>query len=79
MVLTCWQQKPLFINTKIADAVTFLKNKGYNLVLATSPVFPEIAIHERMTWNDVFPKIFLIFPLLKILLLLNQIPDTIKS
>ncbi len=45
-------------NTKIADAVTFLKNKGYNLVLATSPVFPEIAIHERMTWNDVFPEDF---------------------
>ena len=45
-------------NTLISDTVTYLKNKGYNMILATSPVFPEIAIMERMKWNDVFPEDF---------------------
>lgn len=32
------------------DAVMQLKDKGYGVVLATSPVFPEIAVKERLSW-----------------------------
>ncbi len=32
------------------DVVMELKNKGYGVVLATSPVFPEIAVKERLSW-----------------------------
>lgn len=32
------------------DAVMMLKDKGYRVVLATSPVFPEIAVKERLSW-----------------------------
>ena len=45
-------------NTIIADTVTLLKNKGYNMILATSPVFPALAVFERMKWNDIFPEDF---------------------
>ncbi len=45
-------------NTIVPDSITYLKNKGYNMIIATSPVFPKVAITERMKWNDVFPEDF---------------------
>ncbi|MBP5773636.1 MAG: HAD family hydrolase [Eubacterium sp.] len=32
------------------DAVMMLKEKGYRIVLATKPMFPEIAVKERLSW-----------------------------
>lgn len=32
------------------QAITILKQKGYELVLATNPVFPRAATRERMRW-----------------------------
>lgn len=32
------------------DVVTLLRNKGYNLVLATNPLFPKIAVERRVRW-----------------------------
>lgn len=40
---------------KIVDV---LKEKGYTLILATNPLFPAVATHERMTWNNIHPEDF---------------------
>lgn len=37
----------------ILKAIKELIDKGYTLVVATNPVFPEIAMKERMTWAGV--------------------------
>ena len=35
------------------DAVKILKSKGYNLVIATNPIFPIQAINKRATWGNI--------------------------
>lgn len=40
------------------EAVQILKEKGYELVLATNPLFPRIATLERMRWAGLDPKDF---------------------
>jgi FMN phosphatase YigB (HAD superfamily) len=37
-------------NPLVFDVVSILKNKGYNLVLATNPVFPKTAVERRLKW-----------------------------
>ncbi len=32
------------------EAVDYLKNKGYRLILATNPMFPRIATEQRIIW-----------------------------
>lgn len=39
-------------------SVEKLKNKGYNLIAATNPVFPEIATRTRLKWAGVDPDDF---------------------
>lgn len=39
-------------------AVQLLKAKGYQMVLATNPIFPRIAILERMRWAGIDPDDF---------------------
>jgi FMN phosphatase YigB (HAD superfamily) len=34
-------------------AVSILKEKGYNLILATNPLFPKVAIEKRAGWGDI--------------------------
>ena len=34
----------------VEECVTILKNKGYQLVVATNPIFPEVANMERLSW-----------------------------
>ncbi|KAB3527647.1 HAD family hydrolase [Alkaliphilus serpentinus] len=34
----------------MVKAVRQLKDKGYKVVVATNPIFPEIAIHQRIKW-----------------------------
>ena len=34
-------------------AISILKNKGYNLILATNPLFPKIAIEKRASWGNI--------------------------
>ncbi len=38
--------------------VSFLKEKGVNLILASNPIFPMIAQKNRMTWAGVNPDDF---------------------
>ncbi len=38
--------------------ISFLKEKGVNLILASNPIFPMIAQKSRMTWAGVNPEDF---------------------
>lgn len=38
--------------------VEILKDKGYEMVLATNPLFPRIAIEERVRWAGIDAKYF---------------------
>jgi FMN phosphatase YigB (HAD superfamily) len=40
-------------NSLAFDAVSILKNKGYNLVLATNPLFPKVATERRIKWAGI--------------------------
>ncbi|MBU5591969.1 HAD family hydrolase [Clostridium sp. MSJ-4] len=40
------------------DSVKILKEKGYNLVIATNPLFPIKAINHRIRWAGFEPKDF---------------------
>lgn len=37
-------------NNEIIETVSILKEKGYNLVIATNPLFPREAIDHRINW-----------------------------
>ena len=41
-----------------AKVVKTLKDKGYEMVLATNPLFPRIAIEERIRWAGIDPDAF---------------------
>lgn len=45
-------------NPIISECISCLKEKNYSLIIATSPVFPEIAIYNRMKWNNINPTDF---------------------
>jgi FMN phosphatase YigB (HAD superfamily) len=47
--------KPVPIVKEIIDIV---KEKGYRLVLATNPLFPLIAVQERIKWAGINPDVF---------------------
>lgn len=40
-------------NQDCYESVKMLQEKGYQLVLATKPVFPEIAVLERLSWTGL--------------------------
>ena len=40
------------------NSVRLLKEKGYDLVIATNPLFPEKAIHHRIRWSGFEPEDF---------------------
>lgn len=43
-------QKSCGFNKQSNEVIKFLKSKGYRLVLATNPIFPEIATRQRIKW-----------------------------
>lgn len=45
-------------NDVVAECIEILKNKGYQIVAATNPIFPEIATLERINWAGLDPKDF---------------------
>jgi len=55
-----------FINAKktvsqspqMIDSIHILKTKGYNLVIATNPLFPKKAIDHRIRWAGLTPDDF---------------------
>lgn len=38
-------------NTTMVKAVDYLKDKGYKLIIATNPMFPEVAVHSRLGYS----------------------------
>jgi len=43
---------------QMIEAVALLKNKGYQLVLVTNPLFPKDAIIQRIVWAGLDPEDF---------------------
>ncbi|NLY75461.1 MAG: HAD family hydrolase [Firmicutes bacterium] len=41
------------------ESVKLLKEKGYHLIIATNPLFPEKAIHHRIRWSGFEPEDFI--------------------
>ncbi len=41
------------IRPEITEATDLLKEKGYELVIATNPIFPKIANEQRIAWSGV--------------------------
>lgn len=41
------------------DFIKWCKDEGYNIVLATNPLFPRIATLKRIAWGKIDPKDFL--------------------
>lgn len=48
----------IFEVASIKNSVMLLQQKGYDLIIATNPLFPEIAIHHRIRWAGFEPDIF---------------------
>ena len=40
-------------NKVIIETIAILKSKGYQLVIATNPMFPKIAIEKRIIWTGL--------------------------
>lgn len=43
----------------IKESVKILKDKGYDIIIATNPLFPQKAIHHRVAWAGFQPEEFL--------------------
>ena len=51
-------EKLCSVNQKADELVKSLKNKGYKVVLATNPLFPDIATSSRIRWANLEKKDF---------------------
>ncbi|MFW6264694.1 MAG: HAD family hydrolase [Bacillota bacterium] len=51
-------EEGIIVNEQPAQLINILKEKGYKLVLATNPLFPLIAIEERLRWAKIDPAEF---------------------
>lgn len=51
-------QKVCGCNSKVKTYVDTLKNMGYQIVLATNPLFPAVATEARIRWAGLCPKDF---------------------
>ena len=41
------------INKYMYEAVELLKSKGYDLIIATNPLFPSVATNQRVAWANM--------------------------
>lgn len=41
------------------ECVDLLKSKGYQIVVATNPLYPQVATYERLSWAGFEPDEFL--------------------
>lgn len=51
-------KQPMMPHPQMASVIQQLKQKGYQLVVATGPVFYEKAIHHRIRWAGLNPADF---------------------
>lgn len=54
----CQIQKVVRQQRNLKAMITALKEKGYTLSLATSPIFPFVGIQERLSWVGLTPDDF---------------------
>jgi len=47
-----------FTHPHAEECIKLLKNKGYQVALATNPLFPRIATHTRIRWAGLVPEDF---------------------
>lgn len=52
--------KACVINDNARKIIDILKSKGYQIVIATNPLFPKEATHARLRWIGLDPKEFLL-------------------
>lgn len=45
-------------NSQAADTISFIKEKGFRLALATNPLFPRIATMKRIQWAGLLAEDF---------------------
>ena len=45
-------------NASSAEIINMLKSNGFNLILATNPLFPSIATYSRVRWAGLAPEDF---------------------
>lgn len=45
-------------NPVVEETIKVLKNKGYRLIVATNPIFPGVAVNNRLKWAGVTPRNF---------------------
>jgi len=46
-------KKAVLDTTEMQEATRIFKSKGYNLVIATNPLFPKEAIEKRIEWSGI--------------------------
>ena len=49
------------IASESAETIRLLKDKGYRVVLATNPLFPQIATQKRIRWVGLEPEEFEVY------------------
>jgi FMN phosphatase YigB (HAD superfamily) len=49
-----------WVVNEVVEAVRYLKAQGYQLILATNPVFPAVATHQRVKWTGLQSEDFLL-------------------
>jgi Predicted hydrolase (HAD superfamily) len=42
----------------IKECISLLKEKGYQVAIATNPLFPKVAVHKRISWAGLDPEDF---------------------
>lgn len=47
-------------DSMVKECVDLIKSKGYQVVVATNPLYPQIATHERLRWAGFEPEEFVL-------------------
>ena len=47
--------------TNLSRTIQELKEKGYNIILATNPIFPKVATLNRIKWANLNPNDFIYY------------------
>lgn len=55
----CFAKKFCGYNPDAVNTVELLKEKGFNLILATNPIFPQVATDERIKWAGLKKQDFI--------------------
>lgn len=51
-------QASTYVSNEVVEAIKILKSKGYQLIIATNPIFPMVANQHRIKWAGLDAKDF---------------------